>query len=455
MNAANKKGPLWALGAALLWLAIAANPRVIADTIWPSPALPKSLWLAFGAFSGLLLCAVVGLLLFARRRDARFPRKTLFGFVALGMGLALSTVGLELILRFAAPMPGSGDVNAPKAAIYGWAYGPRQRQVTMHPETGELFENRANWEGWRDVDHPAADTRPKIILLGDSQVFGQGLPFEKTPGRLLQKRLPQYQIHSVGVGGWSTDQQLLYLRNEGFALKPETVILWFTVTNDPLGNMSRTILAGTAPKPYFTIENDELRFHPCQSERIRWSRRLAGRLELLRRIRKLLAVRAASGGGDPATSRPGQVLFARDLMPLTANECVSRVFLKDWDAEMESGWALSMKLIETMAAECAARGVKFRLYANYQPIGSAPETLTFADGVPREVVMAKPYELLKTFCEKKGIHFIEEPSELIQAHTAGQTRFKGDCHLNEAGSRRTAEVLAETISRGGSAGTGQ
>jgi lysophospholipase L1-like esterase len=69
----------------------------------------------------------------------------------------------------------------------------------------------------------------RILLLGDSFAFGWGVEQEETFAarleRLLTERVGPVEVWSAAVPGWTTDQQYLYLRAQGWAFAPDLVLL--------------------------------------------------------------------------------------------------------------------------------------------------------------------------------------------------------------------------------------
>ena len=99
---------------------------------------------------------------------------------------------------------------------------------------------RINNYGFRGPDYPLAKPPgvQRIVLIGDSFAFGEGVRFEETLGERLERRLNErgesaapVEILNLGVAGASTLAELSYLRHRGIALEPD-LILWLYVLND-------------------------------------------------------------------------------------------------------------------------------------------------------------------------------------------------------------------------------
>ena len=99
-----------------------------------------------------------------------------------------------------------------------------------------------NSHGLRDQEHtyqkpPGAR---RILVLGDSYAWGYGVADDALFTEVLEQRLSGQQVDweviNTGVSGWGTDQELLFLEQEGFKYQPDIVVLTFFIGNDPANN---------------------------------------------------------------------------------------------------------------------------------------------------------------------------------------------------------------------------
>ena len=78
----------------------------------------------------------------------------------------------------------------------------------------------------------------RIVLLGDSMVWGMGVDQSRIAGSLLRKRLGEaYEVVVAGTPGWSTDQEYLFFKSHIQTLYPDVVIWFITPINDVINNM--------------------------------------------------------------------------------------------------------------------------------------------------------------------------------------------------------------------------
>jgi len=120
---------------------------------------------------------------------------------------------------------------------YRWTPLRFQREDKKIAVSHQLRAQRNSF-GFNDDEIPvkkAVGTR-RIVLLGDSFIFGDGLPREETWGIKLRKLIsshnPSVEVLLWGRNGWSTRGELEFLKRYGILFKPDILIVAF-VTNDP------------------------------------------------------------------------------------------------------------------------------------------------------------------------------------------------------------------------------
>jgi hypothetical protein len=81
----------------------------------------------------------------------------------------------------------------------------------------------------REVNLEPADNEFRILLLGDSKVFGLGLADQDTYSNRLEQRLNReadgiiYRVINMGVPSYNTEQELIQLQSLGLSLDPVLV----------------------------------------------------------------------------------------------------------------------------------------------------------------------------------------------------------------------------------------
>lgn len=133
--------------------------------------------------------------------------------------------------------------------LLGWRNIPGWRSTTFGKP---LSINSLGMRG-AEVRKDKPPNKKRILVLGDSYVWGLGVGDEEVFPRVLERGLARRddgaEVLNAGVSGWGTDQQFLYLFSEGIDLAPDLVILAFFVHNDPINN-ANPFQYGMA-KPHF------------------------------------------------------------------------------------------------------------------------------------------------------------------------------------------------------------
>ena len=146
-----------------------------------------------------------------------------------------------------------------------------------HERTGHFYLFDATL-GWRNVPNWTAKTRgqpltinsrglrdreytlakplgvKRLLVLGDSFVWGYGVGDDDIFTEVLERRFESerrpWQVVNTGVSGWGTDQQYLFLKNEGLSISPTWCCWPFTCSTIPRKFGSRMCMV--SPNPYFS-----------------------------------------------------------------------------------------------------------------------------------------------------------------------------------------------------------
>jgi hypothetical protein len=182
---------------------------------------------------------------------------SLASLAALGVVL----VAAELLMRRASPgyleRINLGDLAYlhTYSPDYGWTPRPSFRYTLAGSETS------INRLGYRGREYPPAHApgRTRLVMLGDSVTFGFGVRDDETFSAVLESLDPGLEVVNLGVQGYGTDQELLKLRKEGLAYRPDGVVLNVCLANDLLDNAAdKSIYDGVYPKPYFRLLDGRL-----------------------------------------------------------------------------------------------------------------------------------------------------------------------------------------------------
>jgi len=410
-----------------------------------------------------------------------------------------------LKLFFPVPRPSTiGHVSAPNAILYGWGYHPGEVVWLYDPDSGDRIECRMNNHGWKDRDHDLENRSSafRILILGDSVTFGAIVPTDQTYGYLLEKKMRSAgfnaEVISLGYGGWSTDQELEALLNEGVRYRPNLVLNQFC--NNDIEENLRGPEEKTLIKPFFYTldERGDLRRNVNPSFTYHeqdplWGRNffreLLYRSEIYKRIRMARSVNGFPLKIDhsPSYKITPQALgrmsaeiapdrfsaFREGLKSIVGREtdrssleavikeshlesqsedilrmCENRWFQDIWSIDAyrgtppdpgSIGWRLYFRLIERLRDVAAMNGAPFVIFSETD-LGSY-EWSRFWMRVAPEEQARKNYlaqaKLIEGFTLQHGIGFVPQVRKY--------TRARNDPHANPAGNQAMADDIFDYL----------
>lgn len=115
------------------------------------------------------------------------------------------------------------------------------------------YRVRINALGYRgdELAHSKPPGVRRIAFLGDSNTFGYGIREGERFSDLLAKAAPERtEVLNLGVFGFGTDQEAIYLERHALRFLPDMVVL--AVSAGDLSDVMSSVNAGAA-KPYFRI----------------------------------------------------------------------------------------------------------------------------------------------------------------------------------------------------------
>lgn len=111
----------------------------------------------------------------------------------------------------------------------GWVL--KSNQATDSLQTNSLgFRSSSEF----DFSDPE---RVKILVLGDSMIYGSGVSLEDIFVEILNGRNSERLFFNTGVMGYSTWQEYLLLEDLVDEIEPDVVLLFYTQSNDMLTNI--------------------------------------------------------------------------------------------------------------------------------------------------------------------------------------------------------------------------
>ena len=165
----------------------------------------------------------------SRRAPVRFLLGVLYSVVVAGLFL-------EVFLRVFDPV---GIRYYFDTATYFKAMESDPDYAYLHTPGYEAtlqgVDVRINAQGLRGPEFDPAPNGRRILVLGDSVVFGWGAPQEKIFAAALQDIVRveghPHEVVGAGAGSWNTRTEYEYLRKRALNFAPQ-VLVWLIVPND-------------------------------------------------------------------------------------------------------------------------------------------------------------------------------------------------------------------------------
>ena len=164
-------------------------------------------------------------------------------------GVILALIAAELTLRVLAP---NENRNSGRLYVKDWA--PDYSRPRLLPNTRAVHrgvEIVTNSIGLRDreIAVPKPEGTYRIVMLGDSFVFGQGIPrLEDTLPKQLEARLnaaghPEVEVVNSGIAGLNTFEEYLTYEQQARKLQPDMAILVWVAFDHALNGYRESDLA--------------------------------------------------------------------------------------------------------------------------------------------------------------------------------------------------------------------
>ncbi|MBT3249525.1 MAG: hypothetical protein HN846_04955 [Candidatus Pacebacteria bacterium] len=197
-------------------------------------------------------------------------KKTLVNFVLVLVSILISLLVVEIyLIKINYPYQNCETVNQTSEFFLGefnhktgWSY---QKSISFFDKDGK-YEYYFDENGIRssDENYQIDYQKPRILFVGGSVTFGEGLHYEDTfPAQINSLLEDRFEVINLGVQGFGSAQSMAYLKIMIEKIRPSYVI--YTFIQDHINrdiNYDRRLhvkcfeFSGT--KPVFTLKNNKL-----------------------------------------------------------------------------------------------------------------------------------------------------------------------------------------------------
>lgn len=165
--------------------------------------------------------------------------------------LVLTPFAAEVALRVYAVHAGKPALLFRSDAQTGWRNGPNL-VTTLINAAGEEWSIETDENGQRLIPQDA-DAKRRVLILGDSLSFGEGIGIKDRFDVRMLPSLPATRVINTGTMGYGTDQEYAAFQNWKQLLKPGDTVLILLNESDYF-DVSRRRFVGRA-KPYVERSN--------------------------------------------------------------------------------------------------------------------------------------------------------------------------------------------------------
>lgn len=309
--------------------------------------------------------------------------------------------------------------------LIGWIGEPKKAETISFKATDMAEMNvNINAEGFWDGFHRTSKFGAKrILFLGDSFTAGYGIPKDKRFTNVLMDRLPfGYEILNMGIWGYSTDQELLVLKEKGLKYNPDILIVVMFI-DDIHNNNLLSVHDGLYLKPKFSVNRNGLL--------------------------KLVNSPVPNNHSKSALFNFALTRFykLRDRINM-GKEFIERGWYSVFDKLYlnQGKYDLSFNLLKELKKESQENQIKFmlvlvpiRAQLYESQLLSAKRSLF---GIPLERFdLSLPQKVLAEFCKKEGIPVLDLLPAFKRQEKANNFYFQHDLHWNEDGHSYAAEQI--------------
>ena len=182
-------------------------------------------------------------------------------------GFALGVIEVAMRLRNWYPPPPNPIVSR-QSGLYrahdemGYTLWPGKDTTYRYPRDAPYeLRVKANADGFReDRELGERDGRPRVLVLGDSFVFGDGVREEDRLTEVLERLEPGWRVDNAGMTGWGLDLMIRALEHVGPRADPDVVVL--AVYTDDFRRLLPYYAGVGFAYPKFELENGALVTRP-------------------------------------------------------------------------------------------------------------------------------------------------------------------------------------------------
>ncbi|MEI8349054.1 MAG: SGNH/GDSL hydrolase family protein [Candidatus Omnitrophota bacterium] len=355
--------------------------------------------------------------------------------------------------------------------LLGWRHKTNIENIFLTSEFSTRL--RFNSKGIRGPEYSYDKDKDefRILIMGDSFAEGYAVNFNELFSEVMKDRLEnrgvRCEVINAGVGGYSTDQELLLFQSEMKKYKPDLTILMFC-SNDIWYNNQPRYSRGY--KPYFVLNDGKLILKnvpvppPDNIKNLKDAKEHKMELSLMlgkkwlsrhsylyhfiiERVKNVGWLYEAAIKLNLVTSPEGSVLIPDEF----------KVFEKQYDSVVSNAWKVTEALLVEFRREAVAVNSRFIVF--YIPGSANIYVKEWEDTKKKYNISSEFWSTdrvgieLGIICKKNNIDLVDstEPMKIASNELTKNNEglyYVKDGHWNIKGNKLVGELLAELIYSG-------
>lgn len=272
---------------------------------------------------------------------------------------------------------------------------------------------KINSDGLRDYEHDLTSDNFRILALGDSFAFGQGVDIDNTFLSIIEKQL-DVEVIKAGVPAYGQDNQLHYFITKGKSYNPDLVIIFYFLNDneDNYGLTDRKVAYGNLIQKY--------RYESLSDWKLYTYTKLF-RTNTLRLTRQSFSNIMAYFDKDNKIGSPEYKIFLTNQM------------------EQSNEWIKTSALFEEFK-----KNIDGKLLIVYVPDKKQIYPDKFEGYFDIETDVDNPNKVLKKVAESLNISYIDVTKELRDLKVSN-LYFRHDPHFNDKGHKLFATLVGNEL----------
>ena len=328
-----------------------------------------------------------------------------------------------------------------KSEYLPWVLKPNSRDAKISPYGDYNVTLEINSYGIRDYEMLISDKSKKILVLGDSMTYGQGVEMNETYPKYLERMLNKREDYQVFNGGYaashSIDSYYLYLKKEGLQkFKPSIVVIGFFVYDD----ITDVSLNNWVERKNGLPEKIESKVYDIEDSRLVRKRGIIFKYPELRKLYGYLLYKSRFFNYVKNT-------ISDIILTSSSNRIFDKQLNNDIFGQFETDKKILIATNEFLKKNNAeliilVLPVKFQIYDDAWEEYSAK---IGKDALSR----TKPDDLIKEFGAENKIKVVDLYEVFHEKNKKTPLFLKVDGHLNSEGHKITAEEIYKSIKKSG------